>query len=139
MRILPAVAIVAMLMSVGCVGCGGSDGPRRVAVTGTVTRDGAAVDVGSVAILPRDGHPGPAAVGAIDDGEFEFTASTGPTPGPHEVVIRSMLPKDELMRLQAAGEEPQMTWTFPVEIPDADAFHQEFVLKPDERADADDE
>lgn len=126
MRIVPSLVIV---LSLTLVGCGGSDGPRRVAVTATVTQGSSTVDIGSVAILPRDGHFGPAATGPVEDGEFEFDSSTGPTPGPHLVVIRSMIPKDELMRLQATGGEPKMTWEFPLEIPDENSFHHDFVLE----------
>ena len=120
--------VTTLLIVLAMAGCGGTDGPRRVAVTGTVIRDGKPVDVGSVAILPDEGHSGPAATGAVEDGEFEFDSSTGPMPGPHVVVIRSMIPKDELMRLQAAGEEPKMSWEYSLEIPDEPAFHHDFRL-----------
>ncbi|MHC4875772.1 MAG: hypothetical protein ACYTGL_04690 [Planctomycetota bacterium] len=120
--------VTTLLIVLTMAGCGGNDGPRRVAVTGTVTQGGEPVAVGSVAILPDDGHSGPAATGAVEDGDFAFNSSTGPLPGPHVVVIRSMIPKDELMRLQASGEEPKMSWEFPLAIPDESAFHHDFVL-----------
>ncbi len=122
-------SLLPVLLPLLVVGCGSQDCPRRVAVTGTVTRSGAPVETGSVAILPRDGHSGPGANGAIAGGEFEFDSSNGPTPGPHVVVIRSMIPKDELMRLQATGSEPKMTWEFPLQIPDESSFHHAFVLE----------
>jgi len=123
------VSLLLFALSLTLVGCGESDGLRRVAVTGSVTRDGAALVSGSVAILPAEGHSGPGANGAVEAGEFEFDSSSGPTSGPHVVVIRSMIPKDELMRLQAAGEEPKMSWEFPLQIPDENAFHHDFVLE----------
>jgi hypothetical protein len=131
-RVMLTERSLLFVLLVAVAGCGGNDGPRRVAVTGTVTRDGAAVEVGSVAILPDEGQSGPgaiAAVGAVEGGEFEFDSSDGPAPGPHVVIIRSMIPKDELMRLQSAGQEPKMTWVFPVEIPNESSFHQDFVLE----------
>ncbi len=126
---MPIVRSLLLVLLMTVVGCGGNDGPRRVAVAGTVTRDGAAIETGSVAILPSEGNSGPGANGAIEGGEFEFDSSNGPTPGPHVAVIRSMIAKDELMRLQATGQEPKMTWEFPLEIPDESSFHHDFVLE----------
>ncbi|MBI1310950.1 hypothetical protein GC176_06545 [bacterium] len=128
MRIVQPLLVLQML-TLALAGCGGSDGPRRVAVTGTVTRAGSPVEIGSVGILPSGDHSGPAANGAVENGEFVFDSSNGPTPGPHRIVIRSLIPKDELMRLQAEGKEPKMSWVFPLEIPDEDVFHHDFVLE----------
>lgn len=69
-------------------GCGGGDagGPRGVAVSGTVTLDGAPLDHGTVLIKWK----GNAAGGEIANGKFAIPANVGPIPGKHRVEISSL-------------------------------------------------
>jgi len=111
-----------LLLTAAC-GCGGTaDGLRRVAVDGAVIRDGAPVPHGSVAFVPGEGVPGPAASTAIESGRYEFTSENGPVPGPQTVIVTSMPPKDELMKAQHAGQTPQTRWEFSVTVPEAGTY-----------------
>ena len=69
------------------MGCGSQSGRERIAVYGTVMMDGKNVEHGSISFLPAEGHTGPAANGAISNGEYRFTADNGPTAGPHRVLV----------------------------------------------------
>lgn len=70
-------------------GCGGADAPRRVAVGGYVTFDGAPLKSGSVRFIPTDGTTGPAAVAVIDEGFYELDAENGPVLGKHRIEIEA--------------------------------------------------
>ncbi len=70
------------------LGCGSQAGLQRIAVYGTVSRNGKSVQQGSISFLPAEGHTGPAANGAISGGEYSFSTENGPTAGPHRVVVR---------------------------------------------------
>lgn len=126
MRMIPGTLI--LLLAVAC-GCGGAaDGLRRVAVEGAVIRDGTPVPHGSVAFIPGEGVPGPAASTAIDAGRYEFTPENGPVPGPQTVIVTSMPPKDELMKAQHSGQTPQTRWEFSVTVPEATAYEFDLDL-----------
>ena len=77
-----------LLAALLAVGCGSQSGPQRIAVNGTVTRDGKKIEGGSISFLPAEGHSGPAANGVISGGEYSFSTETGPTAGPHRVLVR---------------------------------------------------
>ena len=67
-------------------GCG-SEGPKFVEVTGTVTLDGNPLKAGTVMFFPTDG---PASTGPIIDGKFRLYSSgeqIGAVPGKHQVAI----------------------------------------------------
>jgi hypothetical protein len=49
--------------------------------------DGVGVAHGSISFLPTAGNSGPAANGSIVNGEYNFTAESGPRSGPHRVLI----------------------------------------------------
>ncbi|MFM9966623.1 MAG: hypothetical protein ACKV2Q_36050 [Planctomycetaceae bacterium] len=68
-------------------GCGGGDaGPTKVAVSGTVTLDGAPLDHGTLLIKWK----GNAAAGDIVNGTFTIPENIGPIPGKHRVEISSL-------------------------------------------------
>ena len=69
------------------VGCGGPGGPARVAVHGKVTVAGQAVPAGSISFVPTDGNTGPAAGGAIEDGQYSIPAQLGPVAGWNRIEI----------------------------------------------------
>ncbi len=67
-------------------GCGGdSSGPKGVAISGTVTLDGAPLDHGTILIK----WSGSAAGADIANGKFAIPANVGPIPGKHRVEISS--------------------------------------------------
>jgi hypothetical protein len=49
--------------------------------------DGVRVARGSITFLPVSGNLGPAANTSILDGKYRFTKQTGPSDGPHRVLI----------------------------------------------------
>lgn len=70
-------------------GCGGSDGPERIAVVGTVTLDGSPMSFGSIRFIPKKEEAGPGAMARIIGGEFAFTADDGPVVANHRVEIEA--------------------------------------------------
>jgi hypothetical protein len=81
--LLAGVALSATL------GCGGTDGPDRVAVTGTVLLDGQPLSSGVIRFIPTGETHGPAAAATITNGRYETTSEQGPVPGTHRVEIEA--------------------------------------------------
>lgn len=79
----------------GTMGCG--DGrPARVAVSGTVTIDGAPVTRGNIKFVPEQGRPSFGAIGP--DGRFTLTCydgNDGALPGVHRVQVDANRPISE--------------------------------------------
>ncbi|WP_010584528.1 hypothetical protein [Schlesneria paludicola] len=75
-----------MIGLISLPGCGGGPaGPKREAVSGTVTREGVDVDSGTVTFEPQGG--GPAATASITDGKYKLDTKTGPVAGKQKVII----------------------------------------------------
>lgn len=72
------------------IGCGGPDGPVRVAVSGQVTLDGAPLTSGVIRFIPQTEAAGPAASLSIVGGQFTSTAADGPVIGTHRVEIEAV-------------------------------------------------
>src|SRR5262245_25920513 len=79
--------LVAAFSLAAAGGCGGSDGPQRAAVEGTVNFDGEPVLEGTITFIPAEGTEGPTAGGAIDNGQFKISAELGPVVGKQSVAI----------------------------------------------------
>ncbi|HID21686.1 MAG TPA: hypothetical protein EYP14_04720 [Planctomycetaceae bacterium] len=123
-------------------GCQGDVAPRRVAVSGTVRQTGSPVEQGSISFLPEKGLQGPAANTAIRQGRYHFTASNGPSPGPHRVLI--VLAPEQPPEggsatgpFKAKGPPPgtrrdspgdQTRWEFHIVVPDEPKYEKNFVL-----------
>ena len=112
------------------IGCGGGEGPERIAVSGEVRRGGQPLTNASISYLPDAGHAGPAATTGIIDGQYRFTTQTGPVAGPHRVVIRLSAPgnvfreKDE--KRPASGPS---SWQFKADVPERGPWENDFVLE----------
>ncbi|MEM7557861.1 MAG: hypothetical protein AAF394_01935, partial [Planctomycetota bacterium] len=78
-----------VLACVLLAGCGGTDGPPRAAVEGTVTLDGKPLATGMVRFVPKDGTPGQKVSVSIEAGKFSVSAEHGPAVGKHRVEIES--------------------------------------------------
>jgi len=76
-----------LILCATVVGCGGSSGPSRQALSGSVQIGGVEIEKGAISFQPAPGNSGPAAIGSIEGGKYRFTSDTGPFPGPHKVVI----------------------------------------------------
>ena len=70
-------------------GCGGSDGPIRVPIAGTVTLDDSPLLTGVIRFVPTGEDGGPAASTRIVGGEFKFSADDGPVIASHRVEIEA--------------------------------------------------
>lgn len=73
------------------IGCGGSDGPTRLPISGTVTFRGVPVTSGIVCFTPdaKRGNHGPQGVARIVEGKFTTTdRGKGAVSGPQVVEIR---------------------------------------------------
>jgi hypothetical protein len=75
-----------MLCGVAVCGCGGSDEPRGIALSGKVSYKGQPLTDGSIRFIPSDGN-GPTAGATIEGGAFSIPAIGGPRPGKHRVEI----------------------------------------------------
>jgi hypothetical protein len=121
------------LLAGTCAGCGG-DGLKRVAVHGTVTLSGKLLDAGTITLLPADGE-GPAVNTKIEAGSYQFTRATGPTAGPHRVIVMREVnrklpalrnPKTEKQSLADLGK---FEWELTAEIPDAGSYEYHLQLE----------
>lgn len=68
-------------------GCGGSDGPQRVILSGTVTYQGQPVKEGQICFLPIEGTQAPVAGAPITDGKYCVEQKGGLPVGTHKVQI----------------------------------------------------
>lgn len=75
-------------------GCGSPKGPKREAVSGTVTREGINIDTGSITFNPTAG--GTAVVGNIVDGKYAFDETNGPIAGNQKVAIVQFPQREEV-------------------------------------------
>jgi len=128
------VFLAGMFFSAGCGS--GESGPERIAISGKVARAGSPLSNASISYLPTDGHKGPAATTGIEDGEYRFTKKTGPTAGPHRVVIRLSPPGKDLgpadpeapAKGQIPDENPK-SWEYQVDVPAEGPFDKDFHLE----------
>jgi hypothetical protein len=69
------------------VGCGPSDGIRRVVVSGNVRLGGSSVVHGQIRYIPQVGTKGPVSIAEILDGKYSCNRSGGVPIGQHRVEI----------------------------------------------------
>jgi len=69
------------------LGCGGTTGPERASVSGSVTFDGVPVEKGSIAFIPDGATVGPTAGALIEKGRYQTASGMGPVLGSHRVEI----------------------------------------------------
>jgi hypothetical protein len=79
--------LFALALCAALAGCGGSSGPSRQAIRGSVQVGGSEIEKGAISFVPAPGTSGPAAIGTIENGSYRFTKETGPFPGLHKVLI----------------------------------------------------
>jgi hypothetical protein len=67
---------------------GGCDASGSMStVSGTVSVDGAPVDVGTISLRPKEGDQVKGVGGAIENGSFQLTAEKGLPPGTYDVFV----------------------------------------------------
>ena len=79
--------VVSVLCVMSCLGCGAPAGPEYVAVGGTVSIDGKAVEKGVISFVSEDGKR--TAAGQIVAGAYEIPEQDGPSPGQQKVSINA--------------------------------------------------
>jgi hypothetical protein len=104
-------------------GCGGgsSSGPKREAVTGTITLKGEPVEDGQVSFEPVT--PGPTASTVVKAGKYRFSAEDGPVAGKHKVKIL-VVPQRDLSKGGPRKDAPTVEsakgpadgWKFDAEV-----------------------
>ncbi len=118
-------AIVWALAGMAALVSGCSKGPAaRLPVHGTVSFANGAKLSGSITFVPTAGHAGPAATTTLADGDYQFDRNTGPTAGPHQVIIRRILSKSAALTTRGkknAELPPPAEWALAVDLPDSDA------------------
>lgn len=93
---LPATVALGLLLASGgaavmWLNFGGPGGePRRAAIQGFVTFDGAPLDEGVVVLMPAEGTKGPTAGSAVAKGGFSIAAAGGPAVGRYRVEVRAL-------------------------------------------------
>lgn len=132
-------ATVAAAICLACGGCGRSNGPARVAVSGQVDRAGAPVAEGTISFLPIGPEGGPAAITSVADGKYQFQRRLGPPPGKHRVLVApTSSAKRERFETSAGGANSRaadgsaaspVRWETEVEVPDAEACELPIHLK----------
>lgn len=100
--IFPFASILVLLTTVGCGGGSAYDGPPRVAVSGTITLDGAPLASGIIAFVPDDAGDRTVTI-PVADGKYQVPEGKGPNKGTHLVVI-SGAPAQET--LESEEESP---------------------------------
>jgi hypothetical protein len=78
-----------MLLALGCLGCGGKNGPLRVTVRGSVSVDGRPLKAGMIRFIPTGQTKGSAAVAMIKEGAYSLPRGDGPVVGMHRVEIEA--------------------------------------------------
>jgi hypothetical protein len=83
----PVCSLLLMIVLVGLVGCGGSDGPKRYSLSGNVTYNGSPVPTGTVSFDPVDGQFG-GGFAPIENGKYDTNVNgRGHLGGNHVVTI----------------------------------------------------
>jgi len=85
--LLRVSALLALLPLLGCFG--GSSGPPRVTIQGTVLYDGKPVEDGEIAFHPAEGSNAPPTSTVIKEGSYEVGGRFGIAPGTYRVEIKS--------------------------------------------------
>lgn len=120
--------VIAAVIVLSTIGCGGQTGPKRYPVTGTVTREGIDVDAGNILFIPKDGG-GPAAGAMIKDGKYKFTSQDGLPVGNYKVEITQEPLRDpdfkgkkneapQLEDTRFTGKMPPKGWVKEAEVVD---------------------
>jgi hypothetical protein len=78
-----------LAIAAAATGCGGDEGPPRVAVSGVVSLDGQPLPSGQIRFIPTGETKGPAAAGTIENGAYQLPQSEGPILGTHRVEIEA--------------------------------------------------
>jgi len=84
----PLCGLLMVPVLLATLGCGGSDGPERADIFGTMTYEGKPVAYAQLQFTPDadQGHSGPQTLLYVRDGQFDSNGK-GPTIGPHVLKV----------------------------------------------------
>lgn len=121
-------------------GCGEADGAPRLSLYGTVAHPGGDKIDGSISFVPDQGRSGPSAVTSVVQGAYRFDKTTGPTAGPHRVIVTRTASKEKTLKptaaqkgqakgaKNAASTGQSGPWTFTRDIPEKGPYQIDFQL-----------
>ena len=121
--------LIAVVVSAFFAGCSGETGPRRVAVSGSVTVDGQPMESGIIRFLPTSKNGGPASSVIVTDGVYSLGTESGPIPGFYQVRI-VLTPKTQVGKLSGTAETVtgRNEWQQQTAVPDLPAFKYDVSL-----------
>ena len=130
----PCVAII--LAFFGLVpflaGCGRGNRLNRLPIHGSVTVGGGEELNGSISFLPSGKTPGPSANAAVVKGHYQFDQDNGPTAGPHDVIARRVIRREDQLAAIAKKQpatQTQNQWKRSADLADDGAYQYDFSLK----------
>ena len=108
---------------------------------GTVSLVSGETFSGSITFVPERGTSGPAATVSLIDGAYRFDRSDGPTPGPHQVIVTRVIPKDAALAARKKRGAPppvkpkteadcKLEWTQSRTVPTDGSYQFDFKLDP---------
>jgi hypothetical protein len=102
-----------LLSTLLLAGCGGSDGPPRYDLTGSITFGGNPIPRGSLTFSPdsSQGNSGPGATAGIIDGKYTTQEGKGVISGAHIVVVQAY--DGVPVETDGEGMDPNGTSLFP--------------------------
>jgi hypothetical protein len=121
------MSLLAGMLSVAAVsGCESGTTENRIELSGAVTLDGTALDVGSLTFFPAEGLTAPTANAGVMKGQYAFTRENGPIPGQYRVEVRRAPGKNATA---TQDELPKYKWEFEVTVPEQGPATQNFQLE----------
>ena len=115
----------------GIVGCGGSDGPARYELSGSVTYRGQPVTAGHILFAPdhTQQNNGPGTHAEIENGRYQTLTGQGTIGGPHVVSISGSdgKPYDMGRQINPMGRPLFADYKVSIDLPRETATH-DFVV-----------
>lgn len=120
-----AAGLLVSLLAAGCPSS--NDGPKRIPISGKVTREGIPMDDGSIMFVPQGGPSGIGVGGQIVNGQYTFEGQDGPPAGKYKVQITQAPLRDPTFKgrkndapliedTRFKKEMPTDGWTFDTEV-----------------------
>lgn len=122
--------LVAGLLSLAVIGCGGGELPNRQAVRGTVLLDNKPLADATIQFIPRSSSsPNQTVRGAaafVSAGKFQLDQTTGPTPGEFDIAVVPDAPElsEAIDSMNAGNRDPLRSRTVPLKYQQPGELHE---------------
>jgi hypothetical protein len=86
---------------------------------------------GSITFIPAQGQSGPSATTKLDEGQYEFDCTDGPTAGPHTVIIKRVVSRSRThptLASKQGNQESSAEWTLAVDVVDNGQYVQDLTI-----------